>query len=163
MDQLIAELDEIKKLTASINGDLVSEKNLKNLEETFANLRVTSVNFSESSKKLDGLLTNAHAVVDSAKGTMKTADGAVVDLRQAIADFRKTAESATKTIDSARGLVDSGKLLMKTAMQGEGALGTLISDRQAAENLRSFLANLRRSGPLFYKDRPVPVPAPPRR
>ena len=156
MDQLIAELEEIKKLTVSINERLLSETNLKNLDETFANLRTTTANFTESSKKLETILANAQEAVDSAKGTMKTADKAAGDARQAIAEFRKTAEAATKTIDSARGLVDSGKVLMKKATSGEGALGTLISDRETAENLRVFLANLRRSGVLFYKNRPIP-------
>ena len=155
MDQLIAELEEIKKLTASINDRLLSETNLKNLDETFSNLRTTTANFTESSKKLEGILVNAQEAVDSAKGTMKTADGAAGDLRKAITDFRKTAEAATATIDSARGLVDSGKVLIKNATTGDGALGTLISDRETAENLRIFLANLRRSGVLFYKNRPV--------
>ncbi len=158
MDQLIAELEEIKKLTVSINERLLSETNLKNLDETFANLRTTTTNFSESSKKMETILADAQQAVDSAKGTMKTADGAAGDLREAIADFRKTAEAATKTIDSARGLVDSGKVLMKSATSGKGALGTLISDRETAENLRVFLANLRRSGVLFYKNRAVPAP-----
>lgn len=162
MDQLIAELEEIKKLTASINERLLSDQNLKNLDETFANLRLTTANFSEGSKKLESILVNAQAAVDSAKGTMKHADSAVGDLRTALGDFRKTAEAATRTMDSARGLVDSGKTLLREASQGQGALGTLISDRQTAENLRAFLANLRRSGVLFYKDRPVP-PAAPRR
>ncbi len=160
MDQLIAELEEIKKMTAALNGNLLGPKNLKNLEETFANLKTTSANFSEGSQKLTPLLGHAQEVVDSAKGTMKTVDGAAGDLRGAIAEFKKTAETATKTIESAKGLVDSGKGLVKKASDGGGPLGTLISDRQAAEDLRVFLANLRRSGPIFYKNRPVPTPAP---
>jgi ABC-type transporter Mla subunit MlaD len=160
MDQLIAELEEIKKMTESINQELLSQKNLHNLEETFANLRTTTSNFTESSKKLDAVLNSAQTVVDTAKGTMKTADGAATDLRTAIADFRKIASSATKTIDSAKGLVDSTEVLIKQARQGEGALGTLISDKETAENLKALIINLRRSGVLFYKNRPLATPAP---
>ena len=160
MDQLSAELEEIKKMTASINQQLLNEKNLKNLEETFANLRTTTSNFTESSKKLDAVLNSAQGAVDSAKGTMKTADTAAAELRAAIADFRKVAEGATKTMDSAKGLVDSGQLLLKQAREGKGALGTLISDRELAENLKALIINLRRSGVLFYKNRPN-TPEPP--
>jgi ABC-type transporter Mla subunit MlaD len=155
MDQLIAELEEIKKMTASINQQLLNEKNLKNLEETFANLRTTTSSFTESAKKADDVLKNAQGAVDSAKGTMKTADAAASDLRAAIADFRKVAEGATKTMDSAKALVDSGQVLLKQARDGNGALGALISDREMAENLKALIVNLRRSGVLFYKNRPI--------
>lgn len=160
MDQLSAELLAIQKMTAALNDNLLGEKNLKNLEETFANLKATSANFSEGSKKLTPLLADAEKVVAAAKETMGTADKAAGDLRGAIAEFKKTAETATKTIDSAKGLIESGKGLVKKANDGGGPLGTLLSDRESAENLSVFLANLRRYGPIFYKNRPVPTPAP---
>jgi ABC-type transporter Mla subunit MlaD len=160
MDQLIAELDEIKKMTANINQELLSPKNLENLEQTFANLRTTTSNFTESSKKLDTVLESAQKAVASANGTMKTVDHAADDVRTAIADFRKVASSATKTIDAAKGLVDSTEILIKKARDGEGALGTLISDRETAENLKALIINLRRSGVLFYKNRPLATPPP---
>jgi len=167
MDQLIEEMNEIKALTLRISDGLLSERNLKNLDETFANLKTTSANFNESSKKLESVLASAQEAVDSAKGTMKTADGAAADLRSAIGDYRKTAKAATETINSAKTVVDGTRTLLKKAGEGDGALGTLISDRETAENLRSFLANLKRSGPIFYKDRPVPpraaTPKPSRR
>jgi ABC-type transporter Mla subunit MlaD len=156
MDQLGAELDAIKKMTASINEQLLAEKNLKNLETTFENLRILTNNFTESSKKLDAVLDSAQGAVDSAKGTIKTADGAAGELRSAIADFRKVAEGASKTIDSAKAFADSGQSLLKQAREGNGALGTLISDRETAENLKALIINLRRSGVLFYKNRPLP-------
>ena len=159
MDQLIAELEEIKKMTAHINEELLSERNLKNLEETFANLRVTTASFNESSKKLEKVFDGAQEAVDTAKGTMKTADSAATELKAAIADFRKVAVGATKTLDSAKDMVDSGQVLLKEARQGKGALGTLISDRETAENLKALIINLRRSGVLFYKNRPVAPPS----
>lgn len=158
MDQLSAELEAIKKMTASINEQLLAEKNLKNLEATFENLRTLTNDFTESSKKLDAVLDSAQGAVDSAKGTIKTADGAASELRNAIADFRKVAVGATKTIDSAKTFLDSGQSLLKQAREGNGALGTLISDRETAENLKALIINLRRSGVLFYKNRPLPQP-----
>ena len=150
------ELDEIKVATKNINTELLSQQNLKNLEETFANLRNASAQFSEASQKLDLVVAKISEAVDSAKGTLKTVDSAVTDLRPAIADVRKMTSSATKTVDSARSLVEK-------ATAGDGPLGTLVSDKQMAENLRSLVSNLRRSGVLFYKDRPAPhseTPAP---
>ena len=136
------ELDEIQIATRSINARLLSEKNLKNIEETFANLKRTTEEFSQTSKDLDAVVAKTSAAVDDAKVMLKTVDGAAGDIKLAIGDFRK--------------LTDSANGLMKKATTGDGTLGTLISDRQTAENLKTLIANLRRSGVLFYKDRPLP-------
>jgi ABC-type transporter Mla subunit MlaD len=140
------ELDALKVATTNVNERLFTEKNLKNIEVTFENLSATSKEFSATATKLEG-------TVSSAEGTMKSIDDTAKDLKTAIADFRKVAESATKTVDSTRNIL--GRL-----ERGEGTLGMLLSDRETAENLRSLISNLRRSGVLFYKDRPVPTPTP---
>jgi hypothetical protein len=41
-------------------------------------------------------------------------------------------------------------------------LGVLLTDKETAANLKAFAANLKRSGPVFYKDRSE-APPPPRR
>ena len=138
------ELDEIAIATRSINSKLLNEKNLKNIEETFTSLKVTTAEFAEISKDLDEVVAKTSEAVDSAKVTLKTVDTAAADVRLAIGDFRKVADSANT--------------LVRKATTGEGTLGTLISDKQAAENLKTLIANLRRSGVLFYKDRPLPSP-----
>ena len=161
MDQLIKELDDIQKITVQLHSGLLSEQNMKNLTETFANLKTTSTNLNESMKKLDPIMAKADAAVDSAKGTMKTAEGAAAEFKKTVEEFRKVAGSAGKTMDSAKALVDSGKSLIDKANNGQGALGLLLSDRQTAENLRALIANSRRSGFIFYKDKePVAVPTP---
>ena len=154
MDQLTKELEKVSEMLTRINEGVLSQQNLKNLEESFANLRVTTENFKNTTKQLDGLLDKAGGAMDATKGTMTTADKAAADLRLAIADLREMADSATKTVDSTGALV-------KRAAQGEGALGTLINDRKLAEDLKALVANLRRTGVLFYRDRPVKAtPAP---
>jgi phospholipid/cholesterol/gamma-HCH transport system substrate-binding protein len=133
-------LDEIKVTTANLNEKLLSEKNLKNVEETFANLKTTTENFSKTARDLDLVVNQTQEVVDSAKGTMKTIDGAAGDLRLALGDFRKASDSARN--------------LLNKATSGDGALGTLISDKQTAEDLKALISNMRRSGVLWYKNRP---------
>ena len=136
------ELDEIQIATRSVNARLLSETNLKNIEETFANLKTTTTEFSQTAKDLDAVVAKTSAAVDDAKIMLKTVDGAAGDIKLAIGDFRK--------------LTDSANSLVKKATTGDGTLGMLISDRQTAENLKALIANLRRSGVLFYKDRPLP-------
>jgi len=161
MEQLDAELKQIDTLTATLNQKLLSDQNMANLQETFTNLKATSDGLKAASQNINAVVEKAGATVDTAKSVMKTADGAASDLRLAIADTRKTVDAATKTIDAA-------KTLLKKASDGDGTLGTLINDRKMADDLKSLVANLRKSGVLFYKDRaanPAPAlpPSPPPR
>jgi phospholipid/cholesterol/gamma-HCH transport system substrate-binding protein len=156
LEKLASELDEIKTATNGIN-DLFSKENVKNLSDTFENLNKTSANLGESSKKLDPIFTKADGAMDSAKEAMATFDKAAADLRTALTDFKKVSDSAGRTLDSAN------KLFQK-AERGDGPLGMLLSDREAADNLKALISNMRRSGPVFYKDRaPEPTPAPKKR
>jgi phospholipid/cholesterol/gamma-HCH transport system substrate-binding protein len=144
--KLSAELDEIKTATRSINDDVLNKKNLVNLQETLANLKTATDQFSKATQDLDLVVTKAQEAVDSAKGTMKTVDGAAGELKLALGDYRKVA-------DSARGLLNK-------ANTGEGALGMLLADKQTADNLKALIANMRKSGVVFYKDRPLATPEP---
>ncbi|MEQ1859812.1 MAG: MlaD family protein [Chthoniobacteraceae bacterium] len=162
--KLADEIDEFKKLTVRMNEKLLNEQNVENLSRTFENLRSSSENFSTSTRKLDAILDKGDTAVDSAMKTFESADKAAADLRSAMADIKKLSESTNKTLDSAKSLVDTGNRVLKKAEQGDGALGVLLTDRETAANLKAFVANLKRSGPVFYKDRPAPQPTPtPRR
>ena len=152
--KLSAELDQINTATTSINERLLSEKNLKNLEEAFANLKEATDSFAETSKKLDGVVEKVEDVAKLAENTMKGTDSAVAEVKLTLADFREAADATTKTVGSAR-------LLINKVAQGEGPLGMLISDRQTAADLKALITNMRRSGVLFYKDRPAAPAATP--
>ena len=116
LDQLSESLKGFQTLTATINKKLLNDENLKNLSETFGNLRESSENFKKTSLTLDSV----------------------------VAKTGSAAESVQK--------------LTKSASEGKGALGLLLNDRETGDNLRSFIYNLRHSGVLFYKDRPLPEP-----
>jgi phospholipid/cholesterol/gamma-HCH transport system substrate-binding protein len=141
LTKLNAELDEIKTATKSINDQLLSKRNLDNLDATLTNLKATTDEFAKASRDLDLAFTKTQETVDAAKETLKTVNGAAGELRLTIGDFRKVAGSANT--------------LVTKATTGDGTLGMLISDKQTAENLRSLIANLKRSGVVFYKDRPL--------
>ena len=87
------------------------------------------------------------------------------NLKETTAGFKKTSLSLDNTLtkvgdvtERAGKAVDTFQKLGKTANDGKGALGVLISDKETAENLKSLIANLRRSGVLFYKDKPSKEP-----
>lgn len=153
LEKLTAELDEIRILTANLNANLLGPENLKNLSQTFENLKATSANFAAASEKLDPIFAKADSAVDSTKSTMAHTDQAAAELEKTIADFRKVAETANKTLLSAKGMIETGNKVLQKADRGDGALGVLLSDKETAENLRALVANMRRSGPVFYKNR----------
>ena len=96
----------------------------------------------EASKKIDGVVKNADGVV-------KKAEGAIESGQQTFVSAKSAADELKKAIVDVRSLLQQAK-------QGRGALGTLLSDREMADNLKALVANLRRSGILWYKDRPPP-------
>lgn len=153
MDRLVVELEHIEALTVRLNEGLLHERNLKNIEQTFENLRETTERFKEASQDLDSVVKKSGDLVDATRGTVQTADSAAADLKVTIGELRKMIAQATKAVDTTASL-------MRRASEGDGALGTLITDKKMAEDLRALVANLRHSGVLFYKDRPPPAAAP---
>lgn len=149
--KLGASLDEIKEATNNLNERFLTDKNMKNVEETFANLKEASSAFTKTTKELDVVMGKAQEAIDSVKVTMNTADASAAELKLALGDLRKMADTATKTVDSAKGLINK-------ASTGEGTLGRLVSDQQMAADLKALISNMRRSGMLFYKDRAPAVP-----
>lgn len=151
--------DDLRKTIATLNTGILSEENVANLTTTFEQLKKTSESLSSSAEKLDPIFTKADEAVDSAKKTMATTGQAAADLREAIKEFKKAADSANQTLASAQKMLEAGTRVLEKADKGEGPLAVLLSDPETAENLRALIANMRRSGPVFYKDRePKKVP-----
>jgi phospholipid/cholesterol/gamma-HCH transport system substrate-binding protein len=126
-----------------LNTEALSPETLKNLRTSINHLNETTNALSESSKKLDGVITKADETMASAK---KDAD----DLQGTIAEARKTFSSATQ--------------LVRDATNGKGLLGTLVNDSTLAGDLRALVANLRAHGVLFYRDSAAKTaPSPPPR
>lgn len=135
--QVLAQLSEslahIQTLTGAINSRLLSEQNLASWDKMMVNLGETSEDFRKLASEL------------SSKG--------VEDINAAASDFRSMAKKANAAADSLQ-------KLMKEAAEGKGPLTTLIKDKETAENLKALILNLRRSGVLFYKDRPLEADLP---
>lgn len=136
-----------------INTDLLKPEMFQNLQTSVANLNATTKNFQTASEKVNGVLDDAKGAVaginnaiGGAKDTFSTADKAADDLRKAIADLRKTLLTVRSAVDE--------------AVHGKGLLGTLISDHALSDDLAALVSNLRRSGVLFYRNRPEPTPEP---
>ena len=84
--------------------------------------------------------------VASVKTPIAKIDAAAADLKSTMEGIRKAASTADKALASA-------KTLMEAAISGKGALGMLLGDKQAADNLKALISNLREHGVLWYKNR----------
>ena len=62
--------------------------------------------------------------------------------------------------DRAGKAADSLQKVTKGVADGKGTLGILLHDKETGENLKSLIYNMKRSGILFYKDKPLPEPEP---
>ena len=128
-----------------LSNEALSPTNLDNVKSAVENLNTATTALAASTQKIDGVLDKANETMDSAK---KAAD----DLPAAIADARKTIQAATE--------------LIQKASTGKGALATLLSNQEFANDLKALVSNLRAHGVLFYRDsaakeqaqRPQPQP-----
>jgi ABC-type transporter Mla subunit MlaD len=114
-----------------LNGEALSQVNMDNLKQAIENLNTATTALAASTQKVDGVLDKASETIDSAK---KATD----DLPAAIADARKTIQAATDVIQK--------------ASTGKGALATLLSNQDLANDLKALVSNLRAHGVLFYRD-----------
>jgi phospholipid/cholesterol/gamma-HCH transport system substrate-binding protein len=135
-----------------INRDLLKEETFKNLQESLEHLNATAKNLQAASEKLSGVVDDAHGVVDRAGGAVDVAKEALNSAKAAADDVQGAVGDSRKVLGSIETVTDQ-------AVHGHGVIATLISDRKLADNLSALISNLRRSGVLFYRDRPPP-PAP---
>jgi len=127
-----AVMKKVDNITAKIDNDVLKESMMKDLNETVANLKASSIAISEATKKIDGIMAKTETAIGSGEQAMASAKSAADELKKAIEDIR--------------GIVQGVK-------SGRGALGVLLSDKQTADNLRVLVQNLRERGIIWYKDR----------
>ena len=114
-----------------LNNEALSQANLDNIKSAVEHLNTATTALAASSQKVDGVLDKATETMESAK---KAAD----DLPATIADARKTIQAATEVIQK--------------ASTGKGALATLLTNQEFANDLKALVSNLRAHGVLFYRD-----------
>jgi ABC-type transporter Mla subunit MlaD len=167
LEELRKRLVDLREPIQQVNDEVLSDANVKNLEQSFANLRDLTGRLKDTAGNLDEVVTKAKTAADtlneamvSAKNAMGKADSVVKKfddaatlLKPALTDFSSAARSATKAVDSARSL-------LAKANSGQGALGLLLSDRETSENLKALIRNLKQRGVLFYRDKAEPEPRP---
>lgn len=140
--ELRATVANVNSVVKKLDTGILSEEGVASLRETLKNLQTTSSSLATASAKVDLVVTQADSAIQSGKGTMDSAKKAADELQKALADIRS---------------------LVREVRQGQGALGTLIANREMADNLKALVANMRRYGILWYRDGEKGKPAAPQR
>jgi phospholipid/cholesterol/gamma-HCH transport system substrate-binding protein len=129
--ELRATVANVNSVVKKLDSGILNEEGIASLKATLKNLQTTSTSLAAASAKVDAVVTQADTAIESGKGTMESAKKAADELQKALADIRS---------------------LVREVRQGQGALGTLISNRETADNLKALVGNLRRYGILWYRD-----------
>lgn len=144
--------DNLKNALARLNSSLerldqqfVTDDNAQQLREVLAHLRTASEKLAAQSDRLEPLLTKGEQAV--------TKFGQAADTIKATGTaFKTAAEKAGHTFGKASG--------------GDGLMAALLDDPELRDDVKALIANLRRRGILFYRDKPVreeEAPSPPPR
>jgi phospholipid/cholesterol/gamma-HCH transport system substrate-binding protein len=67
-------------------------------------------------------------------------------------DLKETIAKLRHMVDNGDSMISSANDLLTQAKTGKGVLGRLINDKQEADNIATFIANLKAHGPIFYHD-----------
>jgi methyl-accepting chemotaxis protein len=139
-------VNNINVLVTKLNTEVLNEATVASVGQTVKNLETTTGEFSTASKRIDVMMDEAAVAVKQATDALGKVSKTVDKSTDTLEAARQAAVSFDKTMAEVRGLV-------REIREGKGALGTLISDQSVAENLRALVANMRRHGILWYKDR----------
>ena len=120
----------------------------------------------EQLKKVDGAVTRINNTVLSQE-TLQQAAAAIANLNTTTKRFADASGQINDVMDSAKksstalqATLADINVMIHDAKDGKGVLGTLLTDRSMADNLKAFVLNLREHGILWYKDgKPAAAPS----
>ena len=150
---------ELNKTISRINSGVLSDDNLRHVSESLAKVNATLERFDsrilsdentaavrDSLALLKSTLQNASSASAKADSAFAKIDRAVDQLGPGLKGFA----GATKSLDEASNALEA---LLKEARSGRGVLFALLNNSELRDNLERLIANIRRHGLVFYKDR----------
>jgi len=135
INDLRTTVGNVNTAVTKINESVLSKEEMVKISETIKNLHTSSQKIAEASEKVDKLMKDAGSAIQTGQGTMDSA--------------KKAADELQKTLSAVHTLTDQMR-------NGKGVMGTLISNKETADNLRALIQNLRQHGVLWYKDTQKP-------
>jgi len=100
---------------------------------------------------LDELADSAKPLIQRANDIAAKVDNMINKFNDEVLTDNST-QDLKDTIAKLKEMVSNADDLLSEAKNGKGALGRLINDKEVGDNLAVFIANLKKNGPVFYKD-----------
>lgn len=153
MDELKKRLQELETPIKDIRERVLSDKNLKAIDETFSSLSELTRDLKGSVKGIDDVIAKAKEAVDTVKDTVGSVKAPIAKIDAAAADLKVTLTSIKSAANSADRALESARMLLGKANAGKGTLGMLFADKETGDNLKALIQNLREHGILWYKNK----------
>lgn len=167
MKDIRSGLAELNKTIARLNSGVLSDENLKHLSDALAKINASidkienQVLSEENTTALrDALallkttLQNASTASTKAESALAKMDKAMDHLGPGLKGFAGAAGALNDAADALEGL-------LKEARSGRGVLYAILNNSELRDNLERLIANMRRHGMVFYKDKAPSAIVPP--
>jgi hypothetical protein len=143
-------------------GEIIEGSRAGGFEELAARGGEVMDELATSLKKVQALTTtiNEHLLNEN---NVQNLSETFANLKETSAGFKKASVSLDTVVgkvgeatEKAGKAADSLQKVTKNLAEGKGALGVLLNDKETGDNVKSLIYNMKRSGVLFYKDKPLP-------
>jgi ABC-type transporter Mla subunit MlaD len=119
------------------DGDVIEGTQEPGLEDIMSSSKPLIDRANHIAAQLDDMITRLNTDVLPSTSTD--------DLKETILTLRHMVDNGDKMITNANDLLTQAK-------DGKGVIGMLINNRKVADNVATFIANLKAHGPVFYHD-----------
>ena len=112
----------------------------------------------EQDTGLTDIMNSSKPLIDRANHIAAQLDDMITRLNTDVlpntstADLKETISTLRHMVDNGDKMISNANDLLTQAKDGKGVIGRLINDRKLADNIATFIANLKAHGPVFYHD-----------
>ena len=156
----------LDSLFGRIESDVMADENLANLKSMLAELRESSQNINQATKKLDPILANTNSIIQDAKKSAGKIDGLLSDTQMAMKevtvamkDIQTTTAAADPILAELRSVLQQADRTIGKIENGNGLAAALVNDSGLRRDVESLVGKLDRNGVLFYPREKKPKPA----
>lgn len=136
-------------------GEIIEGSRAGGFEELTARGAEVMDQLAASLKKFDMLTSNLNERLLNETNIQNLSD-TFGNLKKASISLDGVLVKVGDATDKAGKAAESLQKVTKNVSDGKGPLGVLLNDKETGDNLKSLIYNMKRSGVLFYRDKPVP-------
>jgi len=136
-------------------GEIIEGSRAGGFEELTARGAEVMDQLASSLKKFDMLTSNLNERLLNETNIQNLSD-TFGNLKKATVSLDTILVKVGDATDKAGKAAESLQKVGKNFSDGKGPMGVLLNDKESGENLKSLIYNMKRSGVLFYRDKPLP-------